>query len=354
MSIQGTIFKAETSRTFEEMIDHLALFATKRPEGNKFEVLQKDEGESKELASKLKAKVELVKEYFMMRGSFTLDATRTLINLNRAEKETWKSTMLIQTFTSPHIAEHAKKFWSSNRQKEGWIISQWMDRTQELRPHQMPIFVEKKDGKFYCIIFDTRLNWEGIRKDLIEAFSPFGVKIMFYLSTERRQFDWSTCSHLSLSDLRKLDRMDRDKLYTFIEDTRSSVEYEKDHKWTLFVSPHLPPSFMELAQSSQDLSNYFTWANKSAYVSKGELSALNARTKHYTDALSSLNQRIVHLYHMNVNKMIARILLDRKPDMVYVDPVVPKEVPHRSNEFFLIVTGIAVAALTLFSKVVKK
>jgi hypothetical protein len=345
MSIRGTIFPAEASKTYEEMVGHLSRFVASNAD------------EATKLEGSLLQKLELVKQTFLLGGSLTLDATRTLITIKKEEKTCWRKGMKIDTCTSKNLAEKVALFWKSGRQKEGWIISQVVQETGLLRPHQMPLLFAKRNNGISFLTFDTRMNFEGIRTPLLEALLPLGIPIQLYLSKQKRQHDWSTCSQISLDDLHQLDHLGTEQMFAFLEAHADSVETQQGGKWTLTVSERVPLSHMRLVQWLDDFKNYEAWALKSLAPSQTlvqrlyftllslwnwcksffekmapasspqPISTLNNDIASFKEKMKSknpewtnlepekidLNRRGIHRFRKNITKLIQRILNDQSP-----------------------------------------
>ncbi|NGX39467.1 MAG: hypothetical protein KR126chlam1_00796 [Chlamydiae bacterium] len=297
MSVMGSIMPAEISKTHEEMIERLCIFL--------------EVPESDTLKNELLNRIELVEDYFRKRGSLTLAATRSLIDTRISENPDWAENLKFKVFRSTELPTHAENFLKSDEIKQGWINSHFTAFSQQLHPHQMPVFVEKREDKIFCIIFDTRSNWEKIRKSLFKAFLHFDMPVKFYLSTQRRQFDWSTCSLLSLDDLRKINSMDREHLYAFFEKNYSSKETPREGKWSLTVCDHLPATFMEYVQSMEDFEKYHKWAADSEDIDQSILERISKLvSQHVVGESAGLNNAIIERFKTIVSKVIFPLILD--------------------------------------------
>lgn len=309
MSIRGTIFKAEASKTHEEMIGHLAQFISRG-----------DSEKTRILAEQLLKQLDLVKQYFLPGGSFTLEATRTLVAIKRQEKSCWQKGMPIDTCTSKDLSEKAALFWKSVHKREGWGISQVDQQTQTLRPHQMPILFDKVGSGIYATIWDTRMNFEGMRKPLFDALLPLNVPTTIFVCTQKQQHDWSTCSQVTLENLHQADHLGPEKLYPFFEQFHDSIEVQKDKKWRIIICDRLPLSSMRMVQSMADFRNYEKWALENRVATPQEMQTFKEKMKEKNPSWGTtpyesleLNNRVVSRFHKNSSKIVQRILQDKPP-----------------------------------------
>jgi hypothetical protein len=250
MSVRGTIFPCENAQSYEEAIGHVT------------ELFYPEEREK--ISEALLRKIDLFKEYFLVIGAFTHASTQTIISIKKQHKASW-SDLAFRVFPANQMQEMARDFYGSDRKKEGWLVSEWMVDTQSVRPHHECVFVEKIGGAIKVLSIDRRPNFEGIKNYVLASFLPFGLPLHMYVSTQKRQHDWSQCPILTLDDLRQLYMMnDTQELYSFIEKTHTSMEMDREQKWKLFNSPYVLPQFMRLAQSVNDVMIY-----EKAVVEKG-------------------------------------------------------------------------------------
>ncbi len=306
MSIRGTIFPCENAQSYPEAIGHVT------------RLLYPDCQLDMERA--LLEKEDLFKEYFLMIGSFSHAATRTIIWWKKTQKETWR-TETFRVFPANEMQPMVKSFMESNRKKEGWLVSEWLVDSQSVRPHHECVFVEKREDCIKIISIDRRPNFEGLKNYVLTSFLPYNVRLEMYVSTQKRQHDWSQCPILTLDDLHQFYRMhDTDELYSFIESTASSTEVARDGKWKLYNSPYILPQFMRLAQSMRDVIIYQRAVVDTKLVSQELFQKILTKTyrknpqwegKPLEDTM--LNLRITSRYIKYGRILVERILLDIPP-----------------------------------------
>lgn len=306
MSIRGTIFPCENAQTFEETVGYISqLFY---PEGKS------------EMSERLLERLELFKQYFLMIGSFTHASTQTIISLKKERKVTWQN-QAFRVFSANQMKEMALDFYQSSRLKEGWLVSEWLVDTQSVRPHHECVFVEKRDGAIKVFSIDRRPNFEGLRNYILASFLPFNLPLHMYISTQKRQHDWSQCPILTLDDLHQLYMMeDTGEVYAFIEQTHASIEVDRERKWTLYSSPYILPRFIRLAQSMHDVILYERNVVETGLVDrvsfetvKDKMYKKNPEWEERFLEPSMLNSRIKSRYVKYGRMLIERILSGQLP-----------------------------------------
>lgn len=294
MSTLGTIQPAETSKTFPEMITKLSEFF----------------GVSKTKQEILLERIELVKDYLIIRGGLTHNGTRAVISAGK-EDLNWPKDLEFKIFSSVDLSKHAKEFIKGNQLTQAWMCSHFNSFSHEMHPHQMPIFIEKRRNQIICTVFDRRINWEKMRIPFFQALLVYDLPVKFYLSTERRQYDWSTCPLLSIDDLKKLQTMDRTRLYSFFEKNLISKEISSDGKWSLVVSEHLPAIFMEFVQSINDFKKYHKWALGNHSIDQNQLKRVSSLVSKNLIVVGKKREKINDRTMQRYKKVICNIIIPR-------------------------------------------
>lgn len=307
MSIKGTIFPSENAQTFEDTIGHIT------------RLLYPPE-QHPEMVQQLSERCDLFKMYFQMSGSFTHASTQTIISLKKERKVSW-CNQAFRVFPANAMREMATDFYNSPRLKEGWLVSEWLVDTQSVRPHHECVFVEKRDGAIKILSIDRRPNFEGIKNWILASFLSFNVPLHMYVSTQKRQHDWSQCPILTLDDLHQLHMMeDTGEVYSFIEETQASVETDREERWKLYSSPYILPRFIRLAQSMHDVILYEKNVVETGLVDiesfekvKNKMYQKNPEWEERPLQDDMLNDRIKNRYIKYGKTLVERVLTGQEP-----------------------------------------